>query len=51
LGYLRYCKNCGVPVHKLCIKNGDLTCKGCGKYNVELTSDVINVEKAFTPEP
>ena len=50
MGYLRYCRWCGCPVHKICLKENDSICKGCKKSGGEITGEIIFPEKAFVLE-
>lgn len=49
-GFLRYCRQCGVPMHKLCVKENGTKCKGCNREDIELTADILFPEKAFSLE-
>jgi ankyrin repeat protein len=46
-GYLKYCKQCGAPIHKLCLTDNSGTCKDCGKC-CELTGEILFPERAFS---
>mmetsp|Transcript_64653 Transcript_64653/g.75170 ORF Transcript_64653/g.75170 Transcript_64653/m.75170 type:complete len:247 (-) Transcript_64653:120-860(-) len=47
LGYIKYSTCCGVPAHKICLKDKDFRCPECEKVT-ELTCQIINPDKAFT---
>ncbi len=47
IGYIRYSKCCGTPMHKACLKEKDLVCKGCLKNDTEVHGKIVFPEKAF----
>jgi len=50
LGYLKYCKLCGCPIHTACLAEHNTTCPACKTMGTVLTSEVTYPFKAFTLE-
>jgi len=47
IGYIRYSKCCGHPMHKACLKEKDMICKGCFRSDTEVHGKIEFPDKAF----
>ena len=48
LGYLRYSKCCGTPMHQQCLREKDFICWGCQTGGAEVYGEITDPTKAFT---
>jgi len=48
LGYLKYSKCCGLPMHKQCLRERDFVCREC-TCSTDVYGEIVDPGKAFCP--